>query len=131
MTSGTPPVKCAGSAGGGGGGGRGVEDRGQLVGQRPALDEAPVERRGTDRERPDPELRELGDALCRIDRSGADQRQPGGVGDRLDERRDVAVVAVGEEVDPVRPLLLDAPGVFADLVDRSAYQTGMADDPAD
>src|SRR3954469_16701350 len=120
MTSGTPPVKCAGSAGGGGGRGCGVEDRGQLVGQRSTVDEAPVERCGADRERPDTQLGELGDALCRIDRAGADQWQPGGGGDCLDERRDVAVVAVGEEVDPVRSLLLDAPGVFADLVDRSA-----------
>ena len=51
--------------------------------------------------------------------------------DRLDQRVNVAVVAVGEQVDAVDAEVLGAARVVGDLIDRAAQQARVADDASD
>ncbi len=102
----------------------GVQRRLQLPAQRRALHEHAVERGGADREGPGARGLERADALQGVDRAGADDRQVGRADDGADERLDVLVVAVGEQVDAVDAELGGALRVGDDLVDRAAQQAG-------
>ena len=101
----------------------GVERALQLAVKRRAGDELSVERGRADRERPHAPLGERLDAGRRVDRAGRDHGQRRRPDDRLDQRIDVAVVAVGEQVDAVDAEALGAAGVVGDLA-RSCPAAG-------
>ena len=71
------------------------------------------------------------DPLHRIDRARGDDGQRRIGDDRIDERLDIAVVAIGEQIDAVEAERLCAVSVLGDLLDRPAENTRMAHDPSD
>ena len=84
-----------------------------------------------DREGPDTVACKGADPLHGVDRSGGDDGQRRVGDNRIHERPDVAVVAVGEQIDAVEAERLHAASIVGDLLDRAAEETRMANDPSD